>query len=230
MKPTICQFCGEKRKIQFYASNKSRCRTCAKKYQRHWQTKNKQRYLAYLDRWRTLKKKGIRMRAGLPHCQLCGERNPDQFVAQNKSCCVTCRKRYHRAYVAKHKDQLLAYWRKYHHKDRDRRNASRRKNAHLQTRLQKLQVLQAYGGKCECCGETRWALLTIEHKRNDGSQDRRNNFYKRLIQRGCPKNLGLGVLCYNCNCSKGHFRICPHKDPSKFLGLSVARALKKVAA
>ena len=230
MKPTICQFCGETRKLQFYASNKSRCRSCAKKYQRRWQTKNKPQYLAYLDRWRTLNKKGIRMRAGFPHCQSCGERNPGKFVSQNKSRCVTCLKGYHRAYRAKHKNQLLPYWRKYHHKHRDRRNDSRRKRAHLQTRLQKLLVLQAYGGQCECCGETRWALLTIEHKRNNGSQDRRSNYYKWLIQRRCPKNLGLGVLCYNCNCSKGHFGTCAHKDPRKILNLSVARALKKLAA
>ena len=230
MKPTICQFCGETRKLQFYASNKSRCRSCAKKYQRRWQTKNKPLYLAYLDRWRTLNKKGIRMRAGFPHCQSCGERNPGKFVSQNKSRCVTCLKGYHRAYRAKHKNQLLPYWRKYHHKHRDRRNDSRRKRAHLQTRLQKLLVLQAYGGQCECCGETRWALLTIEHKRNNGSQDRRSNYYKWLIQRRCPKNLGLGVLCYNCNCSKGHFGTCAHKDPRKILNLSVARALKKLAA
>ena len=230
MKPTICQFCGETRRTQFYASNKSRCRSCAKKYQRRWQTKNKPQYLAYLDRWRTLNKKGIRMRAGFPHCQSCGERNPGKFVSQNKSRCVTCLKGYHRAYRAKHKNQLLPYWRKYHHKHRDRRNDSRRKRAHLQTRLQKLLVLQAYGGQCECCGETRWALLTIEHKRNNGSQDRRSNYYKWLIQRRCPKNLGLGVLCYNCNCSKGHFGTCAHKDPRKILNLSVARALKKLAA
>ena len=230
MKPTICQFCGETRKLQFYASNKSRCRSCAKKYQRRWQTKNKPQYLAYLDRWRTLNKKGIRMRAGFPHCQSCGERNPGKFVSQNKSRCVTCLKGYHRAYRAKHKNQLLPYWRKYHHKHRDRRNDPRRKRAHLQTRLQKLLVLQAYGGQCECCGETRWALLTIEHKRNNGSQDRRSNYYKWLIQRRCPKNLGLGVLCYNCNCSTGHFGTCAHKDPRKILNLSVARALKKLAA
>lgn len=230
MKPTICQFCGETRKTQFYVSNKSRCRSCAKKYQHRWQTKNKPQYLAYLHRYRPLHKKGIRLRASLPHCQSCGENNPDRFVPQNKSRCITCLKRYRRAYQTKHKDQLLAYWRKYHLKHHDRRNESRRKRAHLQTRLQKLQVLQAYGGKCECCGETRWPLLTIEHKRNDGSKDRRNNFYKRLIERGCPKNLGLGVLCYNCNCSRGHFDTCPHKDPRKFQSLSVARALKKLAA
>lgn len=81
----------------------------------------------------------------------------------------------------------------------------------------RLEVLIHYGGnppKCACCGETRYEFLTIDHINNDGAKDRKkfvNNyaFYRWLIKNNFPE--GYRILCYNCNCSLGHYGYCPHK-------------------
>lgn len=75
-------------------------------------------------------------------------------------------------------------------------------------------VLIKYGNRCECCGETTDAFLTIDHKNNDGYQDRKTTtqsmLYKRLARNPIDNNYRL--LCWNCNCgrSKTRDKICPH--------------------
>jgi hypothetical protein len=83
----------------------------------------------------------------------------------------------------------------------------------------KIKVIEAYGGKCTCCGETTPQFLTIDHINNDGAADRKQNgkksgtkLYRWLIQNGFPRD-NYQLLCYNCNCSKGFFGYCPHNPP-----------------
>ncbi len=94
----------------------------------------------------------------------------------------------------------------------DCRNRSRR----IRNRKLKFEVLTAYGGKCEMCGEKRMACLTIDHSFGDGNVHRKslsgdnyrscsNKMYSWLKNNNFPKNLGLRVLCWNCNCAKGDF-------------------------
>jgi len=70
----------------------------------------------------------------------------------------------------------------------------------------KLQVLQAYGNKCVCCGEGEIDFLAIDHINNDGHKDRQDghsggiSFYRRIIKNGFPSD--LQILCHNCNWSK----------------------------
>ena len=73
----------------------------------------------------------------------------------------------------------------------------------------KITVMNAYGGSCVSCGISDVRYLTIDHLNNDGAEQRRNlgcgkgtTMYRWLIKNLFPKNLGLQVLCYNCNCSK----------------------------
>lgn len=73
----------------------------------------------------------------------------------------------------------------------------------------KQKVMVAYGGQCAECNEDRIERLTIDHKNNDGAQQRRDlkcytgvRMYRWLIKNNYPQHLGLQVLCYNCNCSK----------------------------
>jgi hypothetical protein len=73
----------------------------------------------------------------------------------------------------------------------------------------KEKVMAAYGGQCNDCGVSELKYLTIDHSNNDGAEQRRSLscgkgsiFYRWLIANNFPKNLGLQVLCYNCNCSK----------------------------
>ncbi len=81
---------------------------------------------------------------------------------------------------------------------------------------EKLLMIDGYGGKCECCGETNYRFLTIDHIFNDGTKEcnemglmRGYQFYKWLRQNNYPKDR-YRLLCYNCNSGR-KFGQCPHK-------------------
>lgn len=73
----------------------------------------------------------------------------------------------------------------------------------------KKKVMEAYGNECAICKEDRIERLTIDHKNNDGATQRKKDkchtgsrMYRWLIKQKYPQDLGLQVLCFNCNCSK----------------------------
>jgi hypothetical protein len=76
-------------------------------------------------------------------------------------------------------------------------------------------VIEHYGGKCACCGESNIWFLTLDHINNDGYKEgrgRNNCKMEQIIRRGFPDDLQL--LCYNCNCGKMNpinKYVCPHK-------------------
>ena len=78
------------------------------------------------------------------------------------------------------------------------------------------EVIEGYGGKCTCCGETLREFLTIDHIHGDGKKDgelgRRGgrDLYRWLIENNFPKDR-YQLLCMNCNWSKGCFGFCPHQ-------------------
>lgn len=83
----------------------------------------------------------------------------------------------------------------------------------------KSQVMDAYGNRCACCGETQPLFLTVDHVENDGAEHRAglghgqggDRIYKWLIREGFPS--GFQILCWNCNVGK-HLNggVCPHQD------------------
>ena len=78
----------------------------------------------------------------------------------------------------------------------------------------RLDVIQHYGGKCECCGEDTLEFLAIDHINNDGAEHRRKignmSIYLWIIQNKYPD--GFRVLCHNCNSSRGYYGYCPHQN------------------
>jgi hypothetical protein len=80
----------------------------------------------------------------------------------------------------------------------------------------RLQMIDAYGGKCVCCGEENKEFLTIDHIKNDGYKKRQEGeqsgaaLYKKLRDQNWPKE-EYQLLCMNCNFAKGHWGICPHQ-------------------
>lgn len=97
-----------------------------------------------------------------------------------------------------------------------RKAAARRSNRKL-----KEEVINHYGGQCECCGETDSRFLTIDHITGSGRKDREkikkgmksggSYFYRWVRDSGYPDN--LRVMCFNCNCGRMvNGGICPHKD------------------
>lgn len=85
--------------------------------------------------------------------------------------------------------------------------------AEYQQRL-KRSIIDTYGGRCKCCGETEIAFLTIDHVNNDGNKHRleikNNSLYTWLKKNSYPQD-EFQLLCFNCNCGKRvNGGICPH--------------------
>jgi len=88
-----------------------------------------------------------------------------------------------------------------------------------QTYKQKLkaEVIAAYGGACQCCGETIPEFLSAEHvgrwgarhRREEGWKARGASLYMRIKQLGFPKDK-FGVLCMNCQMATKDGKPCPH--------------------
>ncbi len=79
------------------------------------------------------------------------------------------------------------------------------------------EFLDAYGGRCACCGETEPRFLCLDHVNRDGVRDRaatggRNTgIIRRLKKQGWPKD-GYRLLCANCNTATAWGRVCPHQE------------------
>jgi hypothetical protein len=82
----------------------------------------------------------------------------------------------------------------------------------------KIAVIEHYGNRCVCCGETKLPFLTLSHKNDDGWKHRKeinsggNELYRKLIRDNFQTEYELQVECFNCNLSKrSNNGICPHK-------------------
>ena len=98
--------------------------------------------------------------------------------------------------------------------------ASRRRmteNSKWLYKQQRLRCIEAYGGKCRCCGEAENRFLTLDHVNGGGNKDRRairSTLWSWLIRNNYPS--GFQVLCYNCNCGRAlNGGVCPHKDKGR---------------
>jgi len=121
-----------------------------------------------------------------------------------------------KAYYESHRDEINAKLRKKYADSPEIQAAYRaahREERVGQERMFRLGVLQHYGGKCACCGETVYEFLTFDHINNDGAEHRKI-IGKTRIARWLKKNNypdGFQVLCANCNHAKGHYGHCPHQ-------------------
>jgi len=137
----------------------------------------------------------------VPTCRKCGVKLTDEnWYASDKKkhshICKKCKIKYDKEWRQNNRDgwnQLI--------KESNRRLTN--------------EVIDSYGGKCACCGETRKEYLSIDHisgngrkhKREIGAEDSKE-FYRWLRQNNYPE--GFQVLCFNCNCGKGNYSVCPH--------------------
>lgn len=93
--------------------------------------------------------------------------------------------------------------------------ASKLYKSTLSRRIKRLDVIDAYGGKCNCCGEDNEKFLTLDHIYNDGKKHglRGHPLVAWTIKHNYPKDR-IQILCWNCNLGKALNRgICPHKQP-----------------
>ena len=123
----------------------------------------------------------------------------------------------------------LLYMRKWRHDPRSRPihlaitkciNKKRKESGKLKKyRLKlKINVINHYGGKCECCGEDKLEFLCIDHKNGGGNEHRRTTLkgrtcghalYRWIIKNNYPDI--FRILCANCNQAIGLHGYCPHK-------------------
>jgi len=80
----------------------------------------------------------------------------------------------------------------------------------------RLVVLNYYGGKCVCCGETTNKFLAMDHIHGGGTKHRKTEMKCSNIYDWCIKNnfpTSMQILCHNCNVGR-HLNggICPHKE------------------
>jgi hypothetical protein len=75
----------------------------------------------------------------------------------------------------------------------------------------KIEGINHYGGKCNCCGESKIEFLTLEHLHGRDKGRRRRTgkgAWLEIKREGFPDK--YTVLCFNCNCAKGIYGRCPH--------------------
>lgn len=72
------------------------------------------------------------------------------------------------------------------------------------------KIVEAYGGRCTCCGESRLRFLTIDHV--NGPDGRRGSRLLRYIVRHrFPPQ--YRILCFNCNSGRAlNGGVCPHQS------------------
>lgn len=114
--------------------------------------------------------------------------------------------------------------RKYKYANSDEKEKIRQRAIILRKERRK-RILDHYGGKCICCGETEPIFLSIDHIDGGGNEHRRqigNNpshrcgssstQFARWIEENNYPDI-LQILCHNCNMGK-HLNngICPHKQ------------------
>jgi len=138
-------------------------------------------------------------------------------------------KAYNQRYYQEHKEELLPKirervrgWQKDNKEHRNEQQREYRKQDAAPWRAAtkryraklKIEAVAAYGGQCQCCGETELEFLTLDHVHGGGARHRREtkNSPGWLVAKkeGYPPKYRL--LCWNCNSSA--FRgggICVHQ-------------------
>lgn len=77
-------------------------------------------------------------------------------------------------------------------------------------------VIERLEGKCACCGETNFDILSIDHVFGGGNQEKKKLRGKRFMT--ILKNMEQSkliekyqCLCYNCNYCIGFWGVCQHE-------------------
>lgn len=148
------------------------------------------------------------------YCKECCKFKSKEWIRNNKERCKARRKKYYE----KERERYRENARKYYHANREERlKYNKEYQRHTQRNAKiKYDVMSHYGHKCICCGESEIKFLTIDHINNDGSKFKGTSYrkgtglYLWIIKNGYPST--FQILCWNCNCAKGLYGSCPHKQ------------------
>lgn len=160
-------------------------------------------------------------------CIICGsEINNTQKSGPTKKYCLSCTKQ--RLLLSKRrtaqkwrkKNEVINKQRKHESYKKWKTTPSyeeRKKKEKIKAKEMRKQIIQHYGGKCVCCGETQYEFLAFDHKNGGGNIHRKAikhaqggvAWLRWIIKNNYPDILQL--LCHNCNMAKGFYGYCPHK-------------------
>jgi hypothetical protein len=82
----------------------------------------------------------------------------------------------------------------------------------------RMTVLSHYSDgmlKCNCCDESHYEFLALDHINGNGGKHRKElnktggAYYRWIIKNNYPD--GFRVLCHNCNMAHGLYGFCPHE-------------------
>lgn len=75
------------------------------------------------------------------------------------------------------------------------------------------KMIEMYGGKCACCGESEFVFLAIDHVDGGGTKHIRSYRTYTAYMLWMTEELrpGFRVLCHNCNMATARGQICPHQ-------------------
>ena len=175
-------------------------------------------------------------------CSICGVVKPITSYYRNKrqrdgyqAHCKLCHKNIQISWYEKNREKVrkatresVARWRKNHPGESRRRSReynAKHKPERARYRKQryvslKRAVFAHYGLRCQCCGETDWRFLCIDHTYSNGREHRKTmgraggeTLFRWIIAHNYPSWLQL--LCFNCNLGRQFFggpaHVCPHK-------------------
>jgi len=136
------------------------------------------------------------------HCAYCREcqRTYNREVRRPRQ-----RELYHQ-----NRDKNLAYQQEWRDANREKINT---RTLELR-RAHRLNAITILGGKCECCGESTFEFLAIDHINGGGRIEREvdkvnsQQLVYKIVKSG--KIEGYRVLCHNCNLAIGIYKYCPH--------------------
>jgi hypothetical protein len=143
--------------------------------------------------------------------------------------CRSCMLRAYRERYAT-SEEARAYQHDYYLANKEELRVKRRKykypSSNKWARKVRLDAIRAYGGFCQCCGETELQFLAIDHIYGGGTLHRKTigkqMIFSWLRKNGYPE--GFQVLCHSCNLAKGFYGECPHLK-YKLIDLAMARRL-----
>lgn len=123
-----------------------------------------------------------------------------EYYNENKECI----EEYKTLWRTENREKVLGYKRKYNHNNKEKVNQS----AVEGNKYRRLVVLSYYSDndlKCNCCEESNYDKLTIDHIKGRSSDHKLRHLtghrlYSWLINNNFPD--GYQVLCHSCNCSK----------------------------
>lgn len=103
------------------------------------------------------------------------------------------------------------------------------------------ETLKAFGGCCECCGESDFRFLTFDHRARDGAEHRRSlggrqNTSAHSTVSWIRRNMEeakriFRILCWNCN--NGSWKnggTCPHQEEFNIVAMAQSLEVRQLAA